>query len=273
MSADDPHRFSNRLDAATAQRLIDRLESRARDAVFNRLLEQYLTEMRLPENARVLEVGCGTGATSRAVARRAGFSGTVTGVDQSPAFIGAARRFAKDEGLEQSIEFHVGDAHDLDFEPGSFDVVIAHTLISHVTDPASVLRELARVTRKDGTVAIFDGDYASLTYSYPDHEFGRRMDQALVSVTFNNPLIMRDLVRLLPEAGLGLEKALANVVSEIGKGSYFKSFAETYVPLVVGSGLVEEDQVRTWQSAQNEAMQAGTFFAACNYYTFIARRR
>jgi ubiquinone/menaquinone biosynthesis C-methylase UbiE len=193
-------------------------------------------------------------------------------VDQSPSFIEAARRFAEDEGLERSLEFHAGDAHDLQFEPGSFDVVVAHTLISHVTDPGVVVREMGTMTRKGGKVVIFDGDYASLTYAYPHHEVGRRMDHALVSVTFNNPLIMRDLVRLLPTAGLGLKKALANVVSEIGTASYFKSFAETYIPLVIQSGIVADDEIRRWHADQNEAMESGTFFAACNYYTYIAHR-
>lgn len=82
----------------------------------------------------------------------------------------------------------------------AFDTVIAHTLISHVTEPETVLREMARVVRPGGSVAIFDGDYASLTYGYPDHDTGRTMDSALANATFNNPLVMRDLSRLLPSS-------------------------------------------------------------------------
>src|SRR4029453_1657418 len=105
------------------------------------------------------------------------------------------------------------------------------------TEPTAVLRELARVVRRGGSVAIFDGDYASLTYAYPDHEFGRKMDAALAAATFNNPFVLRRLPQWLPQMGLLLRETLADVVAEIGSGTYFKSFAETYAPFVAPPGL------------------------------------
>lgn len=272
MAARDPHRFVNELDGATVQRLIDRLESRARDEVFTRLFEKYAAKLNLPPSAQVLEAGCGTGAMIRLLAQRSGFSGKAFGVDHSPAFIDAARRFAQREGVGDRVEFRVGDAHKLDFSDGAFEVAIAHTLISHVTEPATILRELARVVRPGGTVAIFDGDYASLTYAFPDHDFGRRMDAALVNATFNNPLVMRDLPRLLPDFGLKIAAAWGDAVVEIGSGSYFKSFAETYAPAVTRAGLLPAETVDAWLAAQRQSMENGTFFASCNYYTYLARR-
>lgn len=272
MSARDPHRFINELDEAALAGLVARLESRARDAVFASLFEKYAARLALPANARVLEVGCGTGATLRMLARRPGFSGLACGVDQSGHFIAAANRFAQAENLGARVVFQAGDAHKLDFAEASFDVVIAHTLISHVTDPAGVLREMARVVRPGGTVAIFDGDYASLTYAYPDPAFGRRMDEALATATFNNPLIMRDLPRLLRAHGLVLAEAWGDAVAEIGGGSYFKSFAETYVPYVRRAHLLPAEALDHWLGYQLRAMEEGVFFAACNYYTYLARR-
>lgn len=272
MCADDPHRFSNHLDEPTTRHLIDRLESRAKDAVFNRLFDQYITRLQLSQSVRVLEIGCGTGAMSRALVRRARFSGNVIGVDQSPAFIDAAERFAIKEGVGKLVEFKIGDAHDLDIEDDSFDVIIAHTVISHVTDPLKVLKEVARLVRKGGRVAIFDGDYGSLTYAFSDPEFGQQMDHALVSVTFNNPLIVRDLVCLLPATGLEVTETLADVVSEIGTASYFKSFAETYAPMVARAGLLPKEDVDNWLASQNAAMNDRAFFASCNYYAYLARR-
>jgi len=272
MRARDPHRFSNQIDSTTTQRLIDRLESRAKDVVFNCLFDQYIIKLQFPDAGRILEVGCGTGAMARALVHKEHFSGKVFGIDQSSAFIDAARRFAVAEGVEELVEFDIGDVHELGFEDESFDVVFAHTLISHVTDPHQVLREIARVMRKGGSLAIFDGDYASLTYAFPDHEFGRRMDHALASATFNNPLIMRDLVRILPEMGLEVTETLANVISEIGSASYFKSFAEAYTPLVIHGGLLPKADVDDWFTKQNAAMKDGTFFASCNYYTYLSRR-
>lgn len=272
MVARDPHRFSNELDHEAAERIIARLESRAKDEIFSKLFDRYVPALDLPPSAQVLEIGCGTGAMMRSLARRDDFSGKATGVDQSPAFIEAAKQFALDENLGERIDFHVGDAHSLDFPSATFDAVIAHTLISHVTDPAAVIREMARVVRPGGIVAIFDGDYASLTYAFPDHEFGHQMDVALANATFNNPLVMRELPRMLPELGLNISAAWGEAVFEIGNGSYFRSFAETYAPAVVKAGMLSAEKVDAWLKAQLESMAKGTFFASCTYYTYLTRR-
>ncbi|NQU60895.1 MAG: methyltransferase domain-containing protein [Rhodospirillales bacterium] len=272
MTARDPHRFVAELDDATIDRLINRLESRGKDAVFTRLFDAYVARMRLSPSAQILEIGCGTGVVVRTLARREGFSGRVTGIDQSPAFIETARRLAAEEGLDQHVEFRVGDAHALEEEDGRYDAVIIHTVVSHVTDPLSVLREAARLVRIGGMVAVFDGDYESLTYAYPDHAVGRAMDRALVETAFNNPLVMRGMAQLLSDAGLELEETLADVVAEIGTGSYFVSMAETYAPMISSSGLLPAEKVDAWLAEQHRALDWGTFFAACNYYAFLARR-
>jgi len=273
MTARDPHRFVNELEKSAIERLIARLESRAKDAVFTRLFDRYATELIPGINGRVLEVGCGTGATTRALVRRADFVGSAVGVDQSEDFIVAAKRFVAGEAIADRVQFSVGDAHRLDFPDGSFDVVFAHTLISHVTDPLAVLKEMVRVLKPGGKLAIFDGDYASMTYALPDHELGQRLDAALVNASFNNPRIMRDLPRMMPEYGLELSQAWGEAVVEIGKGSYFKSFVETYAPYIVKAGLFPPEVVEPWLAAQLNAIQNGSFFAACTYYTYIATRR
>lgn len=272
MQARDPHRFVNELDAAATERLVARLENRAKDKVFTRLFDKYVTELRLPASARVLEIGCGTGAMLRALARREDFTGHAVGIDQSPVFVDAARRFADAEGVGERLQFDVGDAHAIPYSDASFDAIIVNTVMSHVSSPDAVLAEVARVLRPGGKAAIFDGDYASLTYAHPDAELGSRMDRALANATFNNPRIMRDLARLLPAHGLTLRAAWGDAVTEIGSGSFFKTFAETYVSYVIDAGFLPADEVRTWHDAQKQAMENGTFFAGCTYYTFIAER-
>ncbi|MES9993711.1 MAG: methyltransferase domain-containing protein [Candidatus Thiodiazotropha sp.] len=271
MAARDPHRFVNELDDTAVNRLIERLESRAKDSVFTRLVDKYAQKLIAAKPARVLEVGCGTGAMIRSFVSRHEFTGSAVGIDQSQSFIDAAECYTQQEKLEAKLKFQLGDAHNLDFPDASFDAVIANTLISHVTEPARVLQEMARVLRHGGTLAIFDGDYASLTYAYPEYEFGRNMDQALAVASFNNPRIMRELPYILRDYGLELYAAWGEAVVEIGKASYFKSFAETYAPYVVNAGLYSSKEVDTWLSLQRDAMDKGTFFASCNYYSYLMR--
>ncbi len=266
----DPHRFVNELDEPALARLIDRLESRGKDRVFTRLFDNYAARLDLAPGARVLDIGCGTGVVSRALARRSGGAARIAGVDRSPAFIAAARRFAEEESLAGAIEFRVCDAHDLPFGDAIFDAATAHTLLSHAADPARVLAEARRVLKPGGALIAFDGDYASLTYGFGDPEAGRRMDWALARAAFNDPVVIRGLPELLRAAGLELRETLADVVCEIGEASYFRSMAETYAPLIAPAGLAAAEDVEAWLAWQRGAMAEGRFFASCNYYAHCA---
>ena len=105
---------------------------------------------------------------ARAIAAHDGFAGTVTGIDQSPTSSRPPSTLAADDGVGDRVEFAVGDAHALAFRAASFDAAVAHTLVSHVRDPLTVLAEAARVVRPGGYVVVFDGDYASLTFDCSD---------------------------------------------------------------------------------------------------------
>ena len=164
----------------------------------------------------------------------------------------------------------MGDAHALDFDANSFDVVIAHTVLSHVTDPTTVLSEARRVLRPGGTVVIFDGDYGSLTYGSDDFALGRAMDEALAVTTFHNPFLMRALPKVLKDTGLALRHSVPETIAEIGRASYFRSFADTYAPMVSDAGLLPEPQVERWLGMQHDAHARSEFFASCNYYSAFA---
>ena len=80
-------------DEAVQERLAEVLELRAADAAQQAMLEDYLRDLPLPDGARVLEVGCGTGAVARTLAARPGV-GEVVGLDPSPVFVQRAREIA-----------------------------------------------------------------------------------------------------------------------------------------------------------------------------------
>jgi ubiquinone/menaquinone biosynthesis C-methylase UbiE len=209
---------------------------------------------------------------ARAIAARHGFAGTVTGIDQSPDFVAVAGTFAADEGVADRVEFAVADAHRLPSGAASFDAAVAHTLISHVRDPLAVLTEAARVVRPGGFVAIFDGDYGSLTFGCSDPSLGGTMERALQSMIMSSPRVMRELPRLLPRAGLRLTATQAHVYAEAGSSTFMLNLAETYAPLTASTGQLPAGCVDAWLADQRRSAADGTFFAACNYYAYIAQR-
>lgn len=110
----------------------------------------------------VLDVGCGPGTITADIARRVA-PGPVLGVEPVPGPLEQARAHAA--GLE-NVEFALGDVYALDHPAGAFDVVHAHQVLQHLTDPVAALREMLRVCRPGGVVAARDADYAAMTW-YP----------------------------------------------------------------------------------------------------------
>ena len=163
MTTLDMYRITDRLDDDTLAALVARLPSRGKHPRFAEMMSDYFSAMQVHSAKRVLDLGCGTGVATRAIAGAPGFSGHVTGIDVSPYLTAEAQRLAAQEGLGDKVEFRVGDSQQLALPEQSFDVAVAHTLVSHVPDPLSVLKELRRVVRPGGFIGVFDGDYASLT--------------------------------------------------------------------------------------------------------------
>ena len=234
--------------------------------------DAYFARLPLASAPRVLALGCGTGVEVRALRQRPEFNGTIVGLDHSPHFIGKARRLSAKEGLDRDVEYRVGDAHQLDLPNESFDIVLAHTLVSHLTDPLGVLREVQRVVKPGGVVAIFDGDYASLTLSHSDPDLAKRVEEVILEMITNNPRVMRDMPRLLEEAMLELVGTTPHIYAEVGRGSFFANFSESYAAVLKSSGMLPEDDVERWRTGLAQAVSDGTFFGASNYYTYLARR-
>ncbi|MCH7230434.1 class I SAM-dependent methyltransferase [Glycomyces sp. L485] len=124
----------------------------------------------LPElraDSTVLDVGCGPGTISADLAAIAS-QGRVTAVDHTEDVLDQAAEAAAARGVT-NIDFAVADVHDLRFEDDTFDVVHAHQVLQHVGDPVQALREMRRVARPGGVVAVRDSDYAAFTW-FPESE-------------------------------------------------------------------------------------------------------
>jgi ubiquinone/menaquinone biosynthesis C-methylase UbiE len=268
----DIFRLAPSMTTSVLETIAARLEFRGTDEGYARLSQAYFQRLPLSRARRILALGCGTGVEVRALKRLTGSDTAVIGVDHSPALIDAARRLTAEEGLADNVTYQVGDAHHVPFGDAEFDIVTLHTLISHVDDPPQVLREALRLVRPGGIVAIFDGDYASLTFAYPDHALAESIEEKLIDLIVANPRIMRDMPRLLLEAGLELVDADGTLYANIGTSSFWVSAAESYGMLLARSGLLPEALVNDWRAFQVQSEADNTFFGASNYYTYLTRR-
>src|SRR5215218_9635116 len=220
----------------------------------------------------VLDMGCGTGVAARTIARRANFSGRVTGIDLSPYLVEAAKRLADEEGLGSQVEFRSGDTRELDIPDGEFDAVVAHTLVSHVQEALTMLNEATRVIKPGGLIAIFDGDYASMTFALDDPVESKRYEEALIRAIVTSPRVMRQMPRLIQQAGLEMVRVLPYIMAEVGEGDFWLSAIDAFGKLAPKSGAMTEAEASSWANALHEASEEGVYFGASNYYTYIARR-
>jgi demethylmenaquinone methyltransferase/2-methoxy-6-polyprenyl-1,4-benzoquinol methylase len=111
---------------------------------------------RIPAEAtRVLDVASGTAAVAIELARRAP-SREVIGVDQSTEMLDAGRARVKAAGLSERIDLREGRAESLPFADAEFDALTFTYLLRYVDDPEATMRELARVVRPGGTIAMLE---------------------------------------------------------------------------------------------------------------------
>ncbi len=110
----------------------------------------------------LLDLGCGPGTITADLARLVE-PGRVLGVDASSAVLTDAAAHARDVGAH-NVAFAVADASRLAVPDRSFDVVHAHQVLQHLSDPVDALREMRRVCRLGGLVAARDADYAAMAW-------------------------------------------------------------------------------------------------------------
>jgi SAM-dependent methyltransferase len=113
--------------------------------------QRAVAELHLPVGGVVLDVGCGTGRALPFLRWSVGRSGTVVGIDATPEMLAAGR----DKGRFVDGCLVQGDACALPLVDAAADAVFVAGLLPHLTDPREGLRELARVCRAEGGLAVF----------------------------------------------------------------------------------------------------------------------
>lgn len=166
---------------------------------------------RLHDRARILDVGCGPGTITLDFARLA-TAGSVIGLDRAEEVVNEARDAARQADVVNA-EFWVGDVYALDYEADTFDVVHAHQVLQHLSDPVAALREMARVCKPEGVVAVRDSDYAGFTWwpAEPEIDEWLRLYREVARGNGAEPDAGRQLMSWALAAGLDVVSSTASV--------------------------------------------------------------
>lgn len=141
------------------------------DALDNTLVEQVISHG--PWSGWLLDIGTGPGGIPLKIACRSP-NLCVVGIDRSLNMIRVARQAAAEQKLDARAYFFVGDAKQLCFPEASFDLVLANSLLHHLTDPVAAFDEITRVVKPGGLVLMRDLRRPSrLTFLFHVRWYGR----------------------------------------------------------------------------------------------------
>jgi arsenite methyltransferase len=244
------------------------LNVRASEPAMQAICARYMAQIALPADARVLEIGYGNGATTKLIIRHVR-PAQLVGIDPSSVFIEMARAtFAG----EPRVSFAVGDAVATGQADALFDLVIAHTVYSHLVDPEQALAEARRVLRPGGQLVIFDGDFATITVALFDGDPLQSAVNAVLRHTVHAPYIMRRLPNLVGAAGFTVQSVEPHGYMQTTSPDFRLTLLMRGTTAAARAGEIGQTLVEGFEREARRRVADGTFYGAILFLSLAAHK-
>jgi ubiquinone/menaquinone biosynthesis C-methylase UbiE len=266
--ATDVYSRISEVDPAIQARLADVLEMRVVDARQRDLWTAYISTIEFVPEARVLEIGCGTGAVTRLLAQWPNV-GQVVGVDPSSVFIEKARELA--HGIP-NLTYEVGDGRALQIKADKFDVVVVHQALSHVPEPERLLAEAHRVLHPRGWLAVYDGDYATTTVATSDFDPLEQCIHAFRANFIHDAWIMRRLPQLLQTTGFEVTRMQSHGYIESPQGAYMLTLIDRGADSLLQAGQISQGVCDALKAEAKRRHDSRTWFGHIAYASILSQK-
>jgi ubiquinone/menaquinone biosynthesis C-methylase UbiE len=244
------------------------LNVRASEPAMQTICARYMAQISLPPGACVLEIGCGNGATTKLIMEYIGPTQLV-GIDPSSVFIDMARETFVGE---PRVSFTLGDAAATGQADASFDLVIAHTVYSHLADPEGALAEARRVLKPGGQLVVFDGDFATITVALFDGDPLQAAVGLVLRHSMHAPYIMRRLPALVSAAGFRVQSVEPHGYVQTTSPDFLLKLLSRGTNLAAWAGEIGQGMVDGFAQEARRRVANGTFYGAILFLSLAARK-
>jgi len=222
--------------------------------------------LRIAPNQSVLDVGCGPGIDTLAMAELVGPQGRVLGLDADPEMVEIAQTRTERAGLTERVEHRQGDAANLPLESRTFDACRSERLFIHLGDPSRALGEMRRVARPGARIVLVDSDWGSLSIDSPHVGIERRLARFRAEQLLSNGYSGRQLFRLFKESGLTQIEVEAWPVVIAGDGQLLRYLTklDEVERKALEAGVMTDAEVATWRQGLEHAERQGVAFCSMN---------
>jgi SAM-dependent methyltransferase len=202
---------------------------------------RLLSVLQLPSGARALDLGCGIGGTTRQISRILDKPSEIVGLELNPDLVEAAKKLSSSE--EDGLSFKQGDVSALGFADNTFDFVFARYLLMHLPEPEAVLKEMLRVCKSGGAVAVQEPDF-SFQRCYPDSWAYERLPD-LLSRLFPDAFLGPKLWSLFRRLGYSSSNVLVDCMVEVNQNDLRRCYrlsVEAMEKAVIEKGIYSEPE-------------------------------
>lgn len=262
----EPKAYVHGYGEREAQRLMDQAES-VSDLIHH--------DTEFPPDSRILEVACGVGAQTVAMAQRLPACRFVS-FDKIPQSVGLAAERVRTAGL-QEVHLLTADLFEAPFKPESFDVLFVSYLLEHLPDPLAALISLKTLLRPGGTLLVVEGDHGSC-YFHPDtpeairawkclievqaglgcdSEIGRRLHPLLQSAGFENVRVSPRMVYADKSRPLMQHQFVLQTIVPMVEGIRTEALAKSLMPPI------------EWEKGVSDLRETGLSSKGTFCYTFF----